>query len=162
MKQIPGFPGYSITKDGRVWSYKRNIWLSLSNDKDGYLRVNLTQNGKAYYSSVHRLVLMAYKGVCPKGMECRHLDNDRQNNDLNNLKWDTKKKNQGDRVKYGTDVIGENNPSAKLTEKDVRNIVTLYDVGLYSQRRIASEYGITQVNVGKIVRKDTWKHLWIA
>lgn len=159
MKTIPEFPKYAVTKDGRVWSHKSNRWLSLSNDKDGYVRVNLTQDGKAHYPSVHRLVLLSYVGPCPNNMECRHLDNNRQNNNLSNLRWDTKKKNQRDRVKYGTDVIGENNPSAKLTEEEVRQIVTLYEVGLYSQRAIANLYKITQANVSKIIRKDTWKHL---
>ena len=55
---------------------------------------------------------------------------------------------------------GEDHPNAKLTEQDVRNIVTLYNVGLYSQREIASQYGIAQMTVSDIITRKKWKHIW--
>ena len=35
LRPIPGFPGYRITRDGRIWSDKRNIWRKNSDCGDG-------------------------------------------------------------------------------------------------------------------------------
>lgn len=54
MRDIKGFEGiYAITSCGKVWSYKRKIFLSPRYDKDGYLRVNLRKDNKAYTRFIH-------------------------------------------------------------------------------------------------------------
>jgi len=50
---------------------------------------------------VHRLVLLAFVGAPPKGMEACHYDGDPQNNNLSNLRWDTAKENWVDRKRHG-------------------------------------------------------------
>ena len=50
---------------------------------------------------IHRLVLEAFVASCPPGQECRHLDGNRQNNKLNNLKWGTRSENAQDHLKHG-------------------------------------------------------------
>lgn len=64
---------------------------------DGYLVVNLKQHSRR----IHRLVLEAFIGSCPRGYECRHLDGNRQNNKLTNLTWGTRSENAQDRIKHG-------------------------------------------------------------
>jgi len=44
---------------------------------------------------VHRLVLEAFVGECAEGMECDHIDRNRSNNRLENLRWTTQKYNRG-------------------------------------------------------------------
>lgn len=51
---------------------------------------------------VHRLVLEAFVGPCPEGMEGCHGDGDPTNNSLGNLRWDTATSNQLDKVRHGT------------------------------------------------------------
>lgn len=51
---------------------------------------------------VHRLVLEAFVGPCPPGMECRHLNGDSGDNHLRNLQWGTPSENQFDKVRHGT------------------------------------------------------------
>lgn len=88
---IAGFSNYAITKDGRVWSKPRKYatlqgqWLIPYIDSDGYSRIYLCQNKKRHNCFVHRLVLETYQGICPKGMECRHLNGNEQDNRLENL-----------------------------------------------------------------------------
>lgn len=89
---IPGFPGYSITRDGRVWSektsrrWKTGRWLTLVLSADGYPRVNLTLSGKKAVRTVHRLVWLAFKGTIPPEKQIDHIDRDKLNNALSNLR----------------------------------------------------------------------------
>lgn len=71
---------------------------------------------------VHQLVLEAFVGLCPDGMECRHLNGVRDDNRLENLCWGTRKENQNDKIVHGNSLKGERNPYAKLSNEDVVEI----------------------------------------
>lgn len=49
---------------------------------------------------IHRLVLEAFVGACPLGYECDHIDRNRMNNNLNNLRWVTRKENLANKGVY--------------------------------------------------------------
>ena len=67
----------------------------------GHLVVALHRQGERATPNVHRLVLAAFVGPCPDGMECCHWDDDPTNNRLANLRWDTPSANQIDAVRNG-------------------------------------------------------------
>ena len=168
MKEIPGFENYCITKDGRVWSKQRidphghkrkGRWLKSKVSHEGRLCVNLYKNGKLYTKKIHHLVLETFVGPCPKAMETRHLDGNRQNNKLENLKWGTRSENRHDAVKHGT-IIGENHSQNKLSESDVRMIIYTYQTGLFSMQKVANMYSVCSQSVHNIIHKKTWKHVW--
>lgn len=85
-------PGPS-TRVGRV--------LKPSTTSKGYSVVRLYRNRVRLDKRVHRLVLEAFVGACPLGMECRHLDDDKSNNQLPNLVWGTRGENEYDKVRNG-------------------------------------------------------------
>lgn len=87
MQPIPGFNDYLISKNGDVYSTKTNKFLNPSRTKDGYLKVSLRGNGKAYYFRVHKLVAMTYLDNPGNLSEVNHKDFDRTNNSLDNLEW---------------------------------------------------------------------------
>lgn len=67
----------------------------------GYLYVLLSKppNLKRRNLSLHRLVLEAFVGPCPDGMEARHFpDNDPANCKLVNLSWGTRSQNMRDKA----------------------------------------------------------------
>lgn len=68
----------------------------------GHLRVSLWSGGRRTQVFVHRLVLEAFRGPAPDGMEACHNDGKPTNNRLENLRWDTQSENQLDRVRHGT------------------------------------------------------------
>lgn len=71
-------------------------------NKSGHRRVVLKRpEGGRLQQYVHRVVLSAFVGPCPDGMECCHNDGDGTNNRLKNLRWDTTSSNMYDKVKHG-------------------------------------------------------------
>lgn len=88
----------------------------LSPDMAGYLCTTLNRPGEQIRPHVHRLVLEAFRGPCPEGMECRHIDGNQQNNWLSNLAWGTAKENAEDRVLQGRV------PSLKTREKVITSV----------------------------------------
>lgn len=87
MKPIPGFNDYLISTTGKVYSTKTNKFLNPSKTKDGYLKVALRGNNKAYYFRVHKLVAMTYLENPNNLPEVNHKDFNRTNNSLENLEW---------------------------------------------------------------------------
>lgn len=86
-----GGPGTRVM-NGRI--RKQSIGI-----KNGYYYVALSATDKRL---VHRLVLEAFVGPCPDGMECCHNDNNRLNNLVSNLRWDTRYNNVQDTRAAGT------------------------------------------------------------
>ena len=162
MKQIPNFPNYAITKDGRVWSNYRSIWLKPSKHRQGYLQVILWRNDKGFCRKIHTLVLETYVSCRPKNKECRHLDGNILNNNLSNLQWGTHKENKRDSIRHKTHRgfgRGESNSNHKLTGKDVINIICLWNTKLFKQKEIAKMYNISRSYINVIINGKVWKHL---
>ena len=92
---------WKIGDDGSIWCDKSGEWQKIipSKDKDGYHRTNI--DGIRRY--IHHLVLQAFHGPKPEGMECRHYpDRDVNNNRADNLLWGTHKQNVHDQIEMGT------------------------------------------------------------
>lgn len=172
MKAIKDFPGYFIDKEGNVYSTiqrhnqpkPKKPRLIASWKSTGYLAVQLAKNKKGYKRLVHRLLLETFVSECPLKMECMHLNGDRTDNRLENLRWGTRQENQLDRRNHGTDNGGERHPLSKLTKKQVLEIKKLGKKYKFRKgeaggnyKEIAKKYNISPGTVGSIVRGITWK-----
>lgn len=94
MKDIKGYEGiYAITSCGRVWSYKRQKFLTPEDNGHGYLRVNLYKDGKEKKYMIHRLVAETYIPNPNNLHEVDHIDNNKTHNYVNNLQWLSHKDN---------------------------------------------------------------------
>lgn len=174
--ELVDYPGYGVDRVG-VWSlwrtrrledgrgfesYIATEWRKLNTRKDrgGYQYLRLSVGGKQIQRTVHRLVLEAFAGPCPRGMECRHLNGNPSDNRPENLRWGTKAENAADKIKHGTTtrVRGEQNGSNKLTESDVQEIRRRSGSGEPYQS-IAADFGITRQHVGVISRRKKWAWL---
>lgn len=163
MEIIPNFPAYCVTKDGRVWSWKTKRFLKPLLHH-GYFRVSLCKNSRIYWKRVSRLILETFVGPCPARMECCHNNGIKTDNRLENLRWDTRSNNIKDAIKHRTHCSlyqrGETSPAVKLKEKDVRMIIYMYRTGLFLQREIAKIFNVGRQNIGSIINKKSWKHIW--
>lgn len=113
-KPIPGWEGYyevsncgqvrslprTIRKaDGTIQKYKGKI-LRGRPGKHGHVYVQLCRNAKPKGALVHRLVMAAFVGPCPEGMEVCHNDGVPGNNLLSNLRYDSHTENAYDSVTH--------------------------------------------------------------
>lgn len=167
LKRYPHNENYWVSRCGKVWSEDRldrlgrhwpGRWLTSVLNSGGYPCVMLYPQR---VRTVHRLVLETYVGDRPTKFPCcRHLDGNKENNYLDNLKWGTDAENQQDRFLHGTANLGEGHPMAKFDEETIRVIFHTYHDGYYSQRELARAFGTSQGHVKRICKKQTWKHLW--
>jgi hypothetical protein len=124
----------------------------------GHLWVTLQVDGIRDNYGVHQLVLLAFRGPRPAGMETRHLDGEPTNNTPGNLIWGTHKANMEDRVRHGTSCAGEQNWKARLTSTQVRDARRRSAAG---ERHvdIARSLGVAPNTISSIVHRHIWRHI---
>lgn len=125
----------------------------------GYEYVQLGAKPKGLRISVHRLVLLTFKGPCPEGMECCHGKGGPRDNRLENLRWGTHLENVREAEHLGYSSPGELNPKAKLNVEQVRKIRTMYATKMYRQVDLGKMFGVGQDTISSIVRRETWGHI---
>jgi hypothetical protein len=111
--------------------------------RTGRFKVVLCCGGKKYQRTIHRLVLEAFVGPCPEGMEACHRDDNPANNRLENLRWDTHVSNCEDRTRNRVNV-GEKNATTRLSNGDVREIRAMHVAGK-TYNEICERFGIGRV-----------------
>ena len=97
-KDIEGYTDYMVSNLGRVKSLnyrKTDKEQVLKNkiDKDGYLLVNLYKNGKSKTFKIHRLVAQAFIPNSDNKPFIDHINTNRSDNRVENLRWVTHKEN---------------------------------------------------------------------
>lgn len=173
-KNIPGYENsYQISNKGHVkssikWNGSSKRILQPATKKDGHLHVCLYKNRISKTHMIHRLVMLAFVGPLPTKKECRHLNGDPKNNELENLQYGTHQENMRDCSKHNgfPDRRGVNNVKAKLTPDQVTIIRKLYNHNSLlsnkdklSQLQIANLFKMSEYAVWAIINRKTWKHL---
>lgn len=189
IEKIPGFPGYAASREGGLYSawiqnkdkldkngneIIKNAGRWHISDRWIKLKLRICKKTGRRYTGLRKdcgrrksfitapLILLTFKGPPPEsGMVCRHLDDDRLNDNEYNLAWGTPKQNQDDSRKNGTmyKVKGEDCGLAKITNKEALQIRYEYKVfGIY-QYALAKRHGISQAAVSLIVNNKTFKDI---
>ena len=94
MATIEGFDNYLIYPDGTVFSIKREMFLKPYKNKIGYYVVRLYKNGKGYMKTIHRLMGLTFIPNPNGKPQIDHIDRDKTNNNVENLRWATISENQ--------------------------------------------------------------------
>lgn len=151
---------YTISDDGSVFNVSRQVAIkgtSISAN-NRYRKVHLDK-----FRPLHRLVAEHFvpNPHPTTHTQVNHKDGDRQNNAASNLEWVTPSQNvlHAYSTKLKTNA-GETNPISILTERDVRDILTLAATGLTARQirdRLNLAVGVAAV---KAVRsRKTWAHV---
>jgi hypothetical protein len=126
-------------------------------DRKGYFRARCTVNGRSKLYRIHRLVMLAFVGPCPRGMEVNHKDGDKKNNALENLEYATPEKNQAHATVNGLRASGERVGNAKLTADTVRGIKK--DLCAMPTSAVSRKHNLPHSTVDAIKHGKTWRHV---
>ncbi len=142
----------SQDKDGKTKILKQYT----HNKTRGHLLVTVMENGDYINRYVHRLVLESIVGPCPLGMECRHIDGNPANNNIENLAWGTRTENIADRKRIGKDNSGQRSYRAKFTEEQVSEMRRLRTEKV-KLKDLAIRFNADKRAIWKACRGVTWK-----
>jgi len=164
-RQIEGWPGYDVSDNGLVRSWRkmgckgglmlkpRTLKPAVGNHGRRVVVLSSKTDKKQFL--IYRLVLTAFTGPCPEGFEACHNDGNCLNDNISNLRWDTASSNQMDRHKHGTGNRGEKHPLAKLNNEKVEAIRLCLWHGA-KQRAVASFFHIDRSQISRIQNGRVW------
>ena len=108
MKSIPGYEGfYSAEEDGRIWSHISKKYLSSKHKR--YAKVELCRDGIHKSVSVHRLIALTFIPNPDNKPTIDHIDRNKQNNNVSNLRWATPAEQSSNLGTYNTNTSGHKN-----------------------------------------------------
>lgn len=90
-----------INRYGLVKNAKTGKLLAVYKDRSGYLCVRLSLNGAKKHLKLHRLLAIHFIPNPDDLPIVRHLDDNKENNEISNLAWGTDKDNAADALKNG-------------------------------------------------------------
>lgn len=153
-KSIPSFPNYEASNLGNIRRVRNNrIVKQGQSDVRGYRVVSIFYNKKKYTKKVARLVWSAFN-ECECDVTIDHIDRNKTNNNIENLRCVTLKEQFKNRGIYK----GRNKYS--LTEKDKIEMVKKYTNGEWSTWDISKKYGIPSNYFLTIYQRGSWHKLW--
>ena len=88
-KQIDGYPGYLINREGKIYSFFTKRFLRIGDHTGGSgAQIQISNTGKGKDLLMHRLVGQYFlKKTNPKHNSIRYIDGDKTNCHVDNLKW---------------------------------------------------------------------------
>lgn len=84
--EIPDYPNYAVSNYGEVVNIKFGRSLTPRPNKYGYLHVILFKNGMRTEWYIHQLVARVFLGDFRVGLQVQHIDGDKSNNFVGNLR----------------------------------------------------------------------------
>lgn len=159
---IPGYPGYTATKSGKVFSYKKKRKeLKIHINNAGYkfvgLYCNRTKKTKSF--PVHRILAMIFIGDIT-GMQINHKNGNKLDNRINNLEICTASENILHSFKMGMSTINKGSECnlSKLREHQIKTIKKRILAG-HKNKKIAKDYNVDPSLISHIKRGKAWAHL---
>ncbi len=120
-KHINTLKEYGIDKNGNVINFRNGKVLKSSIDRYGYLKIQLSVNGKKFYKTIHRLVAETYIENTENKKTVNHKDGVKMNNSSNNLEWATVKENTDHAYDSGLSSLNVNVVVTDLKNKNKNN-----------------------------------------
>jgi len=163
-KDVMGFEGfYQISNCGRlrrsgnfVTASKPEKVLKPVIANDGYVRYRLSANSRQKSINAHQLVAEAFLGERPTDRHIvAHNDGNKQNNNLDNLRWATPAENAFDRVIHGT------NKGKNYGRKRVLSDDEVYAIRADARPNyvLAEQYNVSRSCIHHIRKRLSYKHL---
>ena len=153
-KPIINWDTYEVSSLGAFRNRITKRLLSLSLFKTGYVRVSLYNGQKSVSHSAHRLVGQAFLPNPENCPQVNHLDGNKQNNCVDNLRWESTSDNQ----KHSQEVLKNLNGRSKFrTQEERDSILNRYQAG-ESGAAIARSLGVSKSCISRLLRGETYIH----
>lgn len=154
---------YLIDRDCNIYSLYYGRFLETIINESGYHLVNLnTKDGRRVQRRIHRIGMMTfcYFPGCEE-LQVDHKDGNKNNNNISNLEWVTGKENVNRAINLGlrSSWSSQNNPTAKLTDNQVLDIVNMV-INKVPDKLIFEKYPNINISLlDNIVYGKTWNSL---
>jgi len=174
-KPVVGYEGlYEVSSLGRVRSLERTCpckpkgilrtrkvpaRIMTPVERLGYTTVLLSKNAKKTKTLIHLIVLAAFVGPKPHGMQGCHGNGVRSDNRLSNLRYGTPSENAADKNLHGTDSRGEKTAWASLSNAQVLAVFPRLIAG-ESPTALANEFGVSKNVMCSIKSGKNW--FWLT
>ena len=104
-KQVIGYDMYQVSNLGRIRNKNTGKVLKPAYQPSGYTIVCLRKDGKNNTEPVRRIVMNAFNPIDNSNKyDIIHIDNDKTNNNVDNLKWVTRKYNMANNNSVSTEL----------------------------------------------------------
>lgn len=145
--KIKGYD-YYVNKDGYVFN-KRGKKLTNVEVGNGYMAVDLCENGIKKRMLVHRIVAEAFIPNPENKPEVNHINGVKSDDRLENLEWVTKSENQKHKFDVlGHSLAGDKNTQSKLTWEQVEEIRSATNI---QQKELATRYNVSVTTISEIL-----------
>jgi hypothetical protein len=128
-------------------------------DSSGYGHLSLN----SLDFQAHRLSWIMTNGEIRDGLHVLHHCDNRKCVNPEHLFLGTHLENMIDRdlKNRGKNLKGEEQPNSILTDEAVKEIIRLYNTGLFLQREIAEKYGVSTRTISSVTNGERWKHILV-
>ena len=146
-----------VSNEGRFYStYSKRFYNPTHGDDHGHKAIKIRVNGNTYFMYAHRLLAIAFIPNPKKYPIVRHLDDDPDNNELDNLAWGTQLHNHLDAVRNGgyrpiTDADREKSYEMSRQPVKLVNIKNENELYFKSLSEAARFIGAQQANLWKVI-----------
>ena len=146
------FPNYKVFSSGCVFSSTSNRFLKGSLAGRGYLTIQMRFNGLRKREYIHRLVALLFLKRSENCTEVNHKNGIKTDNRAANLEWVTRRQN----LQHSANILGNNrnesNGMCKFSDELVRAIRHEYNNYEITQASLSRKYGISKMQISRIVR----------
>lgn len=166
-KTIEDYPNYMISNMGNVKAIKwhrgnKEKEIKLYTTYKGYLRVRLSKNGKAKQFQIHRLVAQAFIPNPENKPYIDHINTDRTDNRVENLRWVTNKENCNNPISKNNYSIGNKGKTAVSILQFTKdgNFVRKWDSMSDAKQELGIKSSLSGYCGNKYGRKSVGGYIW--
>ena len=157
--KIPGVSGYLINKKGEIFSEFKGEVMKPALRSGYHFVVIMTDTGKRVNKMIHRLMAETFLPNPDNLPEIDHIDGNALNNNLDNLRWVTKKENQNNPITLSKLKLSAQDISKPVLQLKNGVIVKEYNsINEAAKMNLFSPIAICMVCKGK--RKTHKGYMW--
>ena len=150
-------PGYIINRDGTIISERTGREMTYDRRSGGSLGVKIRIDGTPKNKLVHRLVAEMYLDNPDNKPQIDHIDGNKSNNHIDNLRWCTNEENQEFRYSQGN--LNDNSKSKLVTEYRDGAIYRTHNSIISAARVISIERGCNANTARKRIKNAKYGRL---